>query len=84
MIGCPERWLLDQCRSKRFPGRKLNRGTWRFTDTDIQGILDICLMQPNGKPPFDPDDPTGRAAELRAMGLPVPTRRSRRAHGMNW
>jgi len=42
IIGAPsERWLIEQLRAGRFPGRKVGRH-WRMTDQDIQDALDIC------------------------------------------
>jgi hypothetical protein len=41
MMGCSERWLIEQLRSGRFPGRKVGR-QWRMTDKDVQDALDIC------------------------------------------
>ena len=42
MMGAPsERWLIEQLRSGRFPGRKVGRH-WRMTDADINTALDIC------------------------------------------
>jgi hypothetical protein len=40
-IGCSERWLIEQLRANRFPGRKVGRH-WRMTDQDIEGTLDLC------------------------------------------
>lgn len=41
MMGCSERWLIEQLRANRFPGRKVGRH-WRMTDQDVQDALDIC------------------------------------------
>jgi hypothetical protein len=41
MGGPSERWLIEQLRSGRFPGRKVGR-RWRMTDKDISDALDIC------------------------------------------
>jgi hypothetical protein len=41
IMGCSERWLVAQLRSRRFPGRKVGR-RWRMTDRDIQDALDTC------------------------------------------
>lgn len=41
VMGCSERWLTDQLRARRFPGRKIN-GHWRMTDEDIAAALEIC------------------------------------------
>ena len=40
-MGCRERWLVEQLRGNRFPGRKIGRH-WRMTDQDIADALDIC------------------------------------------
>jgi excisionase family DNA binding protein len=40
-IGCSERWLIEQLRANRFPGRKVGRH-WRMTDRDIADALDLC------------------------------------------
>jgi hypothetical protein len=41
-MGAPsERWLVEQLRSGRFPGRKIAR-LWRMTEQDINDALDIC------------------------------------------
>lgn len=41
-MGAPsERWLIEQLRCGRFPGRKVGRH-WRMTDADINTALDIC------------------------------------------
>lgn len=46
-MGAPsERWLIDQLRSGRFPGRKIGR-TWRMTDSDIGDAIDLCGSNPS-------------------------------------
>jgi hypothetical protein len=41
-MGAPsERWLIEQLRAGRFPGRKVGRH-WRMTDDDVSAALDIC------------------------------------------
>jgi hypothetical protein len=46
MIGCDsEDWLIDRVRDGRFPARKICRQL-RFTDSDIEAILDACVNQP--------------------------------------
>jgi hypothetical protein len=41
-IGAPsERWLVEQLRAGRFPGRKIGRH-WRMTDQDVRDALDLC------------------------------------------
>jgi len=42
IVGAPsERWLLQQLRAGRFPGRKVGRH-WRMTAQDIEDALDLC------------------------------------------
>lgn len=42
VIGAPsERWLIEQLRAGRFPGRKVAR-RWRLTEEDLAETLDIC------------------------------------------
>jgi hypothetical protein len=41
LIGSSERWLIEQVRTRRFPGRKVAR-RWRMTDQDIADAIDIC------------------------------------------
>jgi hypothetical protein len=42
-IGAPsERWVVEQLRAGRFPGRKVARN-WRLTDQDVADVLDTCL-----------------------------------------
>jgi hypothetical protein len=41
MMGCSERWLIEQLRARRFPGRKIGRH-WRMTDQDVLDAIDIC------------------------------------------
>jgi hypothetical protein len=67
MIGCDsEDWLIDRVRDGRFPARKIVRQL-RFTDADIEAILAACPVKPKGR-------------DVEPL-MPVPTRRSRRAHG---
>jgi hypothetical protein len=41
-MGAPsERWLIEQLRVGRFPGRKVGR-SWRMTSDDIAVALDVC------------------------------------------
>lgn len=40
-MGCSERWLIEQLRANRFPGRKVAR-RWRLTDQDIADALAAC------------------------------------------
>ena len=44
-IGPSERWLIEQLRTRRFPGRKVARH-WRMTDEDIADAIDICRSGP--------------------------------------
>jgi hypothetical protein len=45
-IGCTERWLADQLRAGRFPGKKIGR-KWMLSDDDIAAILQICSVTPS-------------------------------------
>jgi hypothetical protein len=44
-IPCPERWLADNLRSGRFPGKKIGR-KWMLSDDDIAAIVQICSVTP--------------------------------------
>jgi len=44
-LRCSERWLADQLRAGRFPGKKIGR-RWVLGDDDITGILQICSVIP--------------------------------------
>lgn len=45
-MGAPsERWLVEQLRAGRFPGRKIGR-SWRMTEGDIADAIDICRVNP--------------------------------------
>ncbi|MCV7010474.1 helix-turn-helix domain-containing protein [Mycobacterium gordonae] len=44
-IGASERWLADQARARRFPGRKVSR-RWYFTREDLDEILRLCAVGP--------------------------------------
>ncbi|MGA5467146.1 helix-turn-helix domain-containing protein [Mycobacterium sp. NPDC050041] len=48
LMGCTERWLADQLRARRFPGRKICR-QWRMTDADIEAATDACREAPVGE-----------------------------------
>ena len=41
LLGCSERWLIEQLRANRLPGRKIGRH-WRLTDEDIENALALC------------------------------------------
>jgi len=43
IIPCKERWLLDQLRAGRFPGRKISR-EWRMTRDDIDRAIEISSV----------------------------------------
>ncbi|WP_396890795.1 helix-turn-helix domain-containing protein [Mycobacterium sp. Z3061] len=45
LIGASERWLADQARARRFPGRKVAR-RWYFTREDLDEILRLCAVVP--------------------------------------
>lgn len=46
-IGAPsERWVIEQLRSGRFPGRKIGRN-WRLTEGDVVVALEVCRFNPS-------------------------------------
>lgn len=45
LIGASERWLADQARARRFPGRKVAR-RWYFTREDLDEIVRLCAVVP--------------------------------------
>jgi hypothetical protein len=45
-IGSTERWLADQLRAGRFPGKKIGR-KWKFSEDDVRAILQICSVTPS-------------------------------------
>ncbi|WP_125078304.1 helix-turn-helix domain-containing protein [Mycobacterium sp. P7213] len=55
-IGAPsQRWVIEQLRSGRFPGRKIGRN-WRLTEEDVIAALEVCRFNPSdpGEPAFSP------------------------------
>jgi len=40
-LGCTARWLIEQVRAGKFPGRKIAR-SWRFTESDVDDIFTLC------------------------------------------
>ncbi len=42
-LHCSERWLADNLRSGRFPGKKIGR-KWVLSADDIAAILQICSV----------------------------------------
>jgi hypothetical protein len=44
-IPCSERWLADNLRSGRFPGKKIGR-QWKLSEGDIATIIEICSVTP--------------------------------------
>lgn len=63
LIGCESAdWLIDRVRNGSFPGRKVVRQL-RFSDADIQRIIDMCAVE------------TKVVAGIR---IPTPTARSSR------
>ncbi|QAX95586.1 excisionase [Mycobacterium phage Nibb] len=48
LIPCSERWLTEQVRAGRIPGRKIGRH-WRMTDADIETALDSFRVTPAGR-----------------------------------
>ena len=51
-LHCSERWLADNLRAGRFPGKKIGR-KWVLSADDIAAILQICSV--NHVPPFSVD-----------------------------
>ncbi|AYR01114.1 excise [Mycobacterium phage LeMond] len=47
-IPCSERWLTEQVRAGRIPGRKIGRH-WRMTEADIEAALDTFRVTPAGR-----------------------------------
>ncbi|QFG08435.1 excise [Mycobacterium phage Guanica15] len=45
LIPCSERWLTEQVRGGRIPGRKIGRH-WRMTKADIDAALDSFRVSP--------------------------------------
>lgn len=45
LIGSSQRWLADQLRAGRFPGRKVAR-RWYLTAEDLDEILRLCAVAP--------------------------------------
>lgn len=58
-IPCSERWLAQNLRSGRFPGKKIGR-KWMLSDDDISAILEICAV--NHAPAFSADSCVTAAA----------------------
>jgi hypothetical protein len=57
-LNCSERWLADNLRAGRFPGKKIMR-KWMLTADDISTILQICST--NHIPPFSVDSSVSHA-----------------------
>ncbi|AEK08006.1 hypothetical protein ANAYA_47 [Mycobacterium phage Anaya] len=45
LIPCSERWLTEQVRAGRVPGRKIGR-SWRMTQADIDAALESFRVSP--------------------------------------
>ncbi|QWK51378.1 excise [Mycobacterium phage Stinson] len=45
LIPCSERWLTEQVRAGRIPGRKIGR-SWRMTQADIDAALESFRISP--------------------------------------
>lgn len=43
-LNCSERWLADNLRAGRFPGKKIAR-KWMLDGDDIAAILQICSVK---------------------------------------
>lgn len=44
-LGCTPKWLADQLRARRFPGRKIGR-KWMLSGEYVDEILKICAVKP--------------------------------------
>ena len=51
-LGKSERWLADQLRSGRFPGRKIGR-TWKLAPDDLDEIIRLCARAPESASPVE-------------------------------
>lgn len=70
-LGCRARWLLDQVRGGKLPGRKIARA-WRFTDDDVNEILTLCsnnFRNFESAPPSHSDPVLPSATGLTATSL---------------
>lgn len=47
-----ERYVLDKCRRREWPHRRLARGQVGFTEADYAAVLDLCSA-----PPAEPESP---------------------------
>lgn len=71
LIPCSERWLTEQVRAGRIPGRKIGRH-WRMTQADIDTALESFRVSPeSGRKSIAP--PADRALAL----TPTSRRRTR-------
>lgn len=80
-LGAPSpRWVIEQLRSGRFPGRKVGRN-WRLTDQDIADALDACrndcpaMAQATQSIPLTGLTPTSRkklTGRSRSLKKPMP------------
>ena len=50
VLGCKPRWLADQLRARRFPGRKVGR-KWMLSEDDLDEIVRRCAVAPQAAPP---------------------------------
>lgn len=46
-MGSSQRWLVDELRAGRLPGRKV-AGHWRMTEQDIIDALELCSNRSRG------------------------------------
>jgi hypothetical protein len=51
-LGCKPRWLADQLRDRRFPGRKVAR-KWMLSQDDLDEIVGRCAVAPKSALPAD-------------------------------
>ena len=52
VLGCQPRWLADQLRARRFPGRKIGR-RWMLSEDDLDEIVRRCAVAPASARPAD-------------------------------
>ncbi|WNO27528.1 excise [Mycobacterium phage Ageofdapage] len=78
LIPCSERWLTEQVRAGRIPGRKIGR-SWRMTQADIDAALESFRVSPeSGRKSVAPE--SGRKSAAPAANRPLaltPTSRRR-------
>jgi hypothetical protein len=74
VLGCKPRWLADQLRARRFPGRKVAR-KWMLSEDDLDEIVRRCAVAPQSPPPAGVAIPAGPQVDSMT---PTTARRMRR------